>query len=62
MTVWTGWRRNRSRRRIWLNAWIGLVMIAVGLLFLTIHFGDSARKSAERRPTTSTQPNAIDNN
>src|SRR5438045_4200737 len=46
-------RRSRSRRAIGLRAWFGLVLIAGGLLFLTIHLSESARKSAERKPPTS---------
>jgi hypothetical protein len=39
-------RSSRSRRARWTNAWIGVVLIAGGLLFLTIRLGESAREAA----------------
>ena len=55
MTI-RNWRRwwKRSRRAIGIRAWLGLAMIAGGLLFLAIHLGESTRKSAERKMPTST--------
>jgi hypothetical protein len=49
-------RRSRSRRAIGIRAWFGFVLIAGGLLFIAIHLGESARKSAERKPPTSALP------
>ena len=49
MTIRNWLRSSRSRRAIGIRAWIGLALIAGGLLFFTIHLGESARKSAERK-------------
>jgi hypothetical protein len=56
MTIRNWLRSSRSRRAIGIRAWVGLALIAGGLLFLSIHLGESARKSAERTPPTSALP------
>lgn len=41
---------------------MGFVLLAGGLLFLTVHLGESARKAAEKRLPTSALPVASDKN
>jgi hypothetical protein len=40
----------RSRRSRWMGAWVGVVMIAGGIVFLTVRLGDSTRKVAAEKP------------
>src|SRR5215204_3685704 len=43
------WLRSfRSRRARWIGAWIGLIMIAGGVLFLTIHLGERTEKRGKQ--------------
>jgi hypothetical protein len=50
--------RIRSRRARWTSAWIGVVLITAGVLFLTIRWGDRASYDAASKPSSfATEPN-----
>lgn len=50
------WPRARTRRARWTGAWVGLVLIAGGILFMAIRAGDGARQRAADKVST---PSAV---
>ena len=46
-------QNRKSRRAMWIRGWIGLALIAGGILFMTISFGDSARRKAADKKSVS---------
>lgn len=46
------WPRARTRRARCTGAWVGLVLIAGGILFMAIRAGDGARQRAADKVST----------